>query len=75
MVEDIDRGDEKAESQTRNGVQGNVRLPLGEASPASLPPEGGKDPGGQGYVHHIALVPIGTPPPPEQCRVTAAVST
>ena len=62
MVEDIDRGDEKAESQTHNGVQGNVRLPLGEASPASLPPVGGKDPGGQGYVHHIALVPIGTPP-------------
>ena len=63
MVEDIGRGDEKVESQTRNGVQGNVRLPLGEASPASLPPVGGKDPGGQGYVHHIALVLTGPPPP------------
>ena len=63
MVEDIGRGDEKAESQTHNGVQGNVRLPRGEASPASLPPVGGKDPGGQGYVNHIALVPIGTYPP------------
>ena len=63
MVEGIGSGDEKAKSQTRNGVQRNVRLPPGEASPAFLPPVGGKDPGGQGYVHHIALVPMGTPPP------------
>ena len=39
-----------------------MRLPRREASPDFLPPVGGKDPGGQGYVHHIALVPIGTPP-------------
>ena len=44
-------------------MQRNVRLPRREASPDFLPPVGGKDPGGQGYVHHIALVPIGTPPP------------
>ena len=38
MVEDFDRGDEEAESQTHNGVQGNVELPLREASPEILVP-------------------------------------
>ena len=77
MAEDIDRGDEKAEIQIHNGVQRNVRLSLGEANPEPLPPVGVKEPGRQdyNYAHHIALVPVGPPPPSEQCGLTVAVST
>ena len=74
MVEDFGRGVEEAESQKHKGVQGIVRLPRKKASPEFLPPVGGKGPGGQGYSHHIAGVPVRPlSPPSEQCGVTVAV--
>ena len=44
------RGAEKREAPSERG------------KPGFLPPVGGKGPGGQGYVHHIVLMPLGPPP-------------